>query len=171
MDLFPKSKLNFPRNKIFHSISNFHSTHSNKVDENFQNMWTQIDASLFQYAVSSRILQTHHYRTIWGSGCTLQFAVAENVAFKCPARKLWINFQACTAIITKNKQDEPRRAPAAPTAARRQPRPSASQNATRIDVRNTPTDCLWLRRYIMGGPCNDDASPATASKVRFLIGR
>ena len=75
------------------------------------------------------------------------------------------NFQACPAIIIKNKQDEPRRAPAAPTAARRQPRTSASQNATTIYVRNTPTNCLWICRYIMGSPYGDDATPGTVSKV------
>ena len=99
----------------------------------------------------------------------VKFAVADYFVFKCPARILWINFQACTAIITKNKQDEPGRAPAPPTAARRQPGTSASQNATTIDVRNTPTSCLWIRRYIMGSPCNDVASYAIPTKVCFIV--
>ena len=78
----------------------------------------------------------------------------------CPTRK----FLACTVIITKNKQDEPGGAPAAPTAARRQPRTSASQNATTIAIRDTSYR-LWLRRYIMGSPYYNDATPANAAKV------
>ena len=78
----------------------------------------------------------------------------------CPTRK----FLACTVIITKNKQDEPGGAPAAPTAARRQPRTSASQNATTNAIRDTSYR-LWLRWYIMGSPCYNDATPANAAKV------